>query len=132
MSILRLCFTRWMLDIASGKRTVAHVRPLSGTYAAGDEVQLFGTVPPDEETGGGWKFGVISFVRCAAVVDVRKLKLLDHADTDLSKLNADTREEYLARWNVTNPDLPADGDPEVSRVEWRYTDSVLSEWCLAT
>jgi hypothetical protein len=144
MSILRLCFARWVTDIAAGKRTIALVSPLSETYSPGDEVQLLGTAPPDEETGkgvGGWQFGVTTsgqkvtitpFIRSAAIVSVRAVRLLDVIDADLEGLGADTREEFLARWAAANPNLPADGNPEVSRVEWRYTDDTAPpEWSLA-
>jgi hypothetical protein len=144
MPILRLCFARWVTDIAAGKRTIALVSPLNESYAPGDEVQLLGTAPPpDEETGasGGWQFGVTirgqkvvvtPFVRSAAIVSVRVVKLLDVIDADLKGLGADSREEFLARWAAANPDLPADGNPEVTRVEWRYTDDAAPpEWSLA-
>jgi hypothetical protein len=145
MPILRLCFARWVTDIAAGKRTIALVSPLSATYALGDEVQLLATAPPDEETGkgvGGWQFGVTRrgqkvtitpFVRSASIVSVQLVKLLDAIDADLEGLGADTREEFLARWAAANPDLPADGNPEVSRVEWRYGEDadVVPEWSLA-
>jgi hypothetical protein len=142
MPILRICFARWATDIASSRRTIALVSPLNETYAPGDEVQLISTVPPDEETGasGGWQFGmmrardqvtVTPFVRCALIVSVQTVKLLDAVDVDLKGLGANTREEFLARWNAVNPDLPADSNPDVSRVEWCFTDSVVPEWALA-
>ena len=143
MPILRLCFARWVTDIASGNRTIALVSPLSETYAPGDEVQLLGTRTPDEETGsgvGGWQFGVTArgqkvtitpFVRSAALVSMRTVRLLDTVDADLKGLAADTREKFLARWTAANPDLPADGNPEVTRVEWCYGEDAVPEWSLA-
>jgi hypothetical protein len=142
MPILRICFARWATDIASSRRTIALVSPLNEAYAPGDEVQLVSTVPPDEETGasGGWRFGVAiggrkvtvtPFVRSAAISSVQTVKILDVVDADLEGLGANSREEFLARWNAVNPNLPADGNPEVSRVEWRFTDDVVPEWALA-
>ena len=141
MPILRIIFARWATEIGSGRRTVALVSPLSKTYAPDDEVQLLGAAPPDEETGGSgvWQFEmtrtrgqvtVTRTARLARVVSVRTVRLLDVVDADLAGLGADTRAEFLERWDAANPSLPADGNPEVSRVEWRY-DDLGPEWALA-
>jgi uncharacterized protein YqfB (UPF0267 family) len=117
MPILGLRFARWATDIASGRRTIALVSALRETYTSGDEVHLLSTEPTFK-----------AFVRSAVIVSVRAVKLLDVIDADLDGLNARTREEFLTRWDAMNPDLSADGNPEVSRVEWRYGEEAVTEW----
>lgn len=112
MKFHEITFPRHSEDIASRKRTLAHlpcVNDAESPFAVCDAIVMRGQRKDD--VVGRYAFGMITSVE---LVD------LDVSESDLPLLNVASVAEYLARWDATNPQFPAVLRPKVWRIEWAY------------
>jgi len=117
----RIVFPRWIEDVESKRRTLAHFPILPV------EVQVF-------EPGD--RILVASHHDAAAVYECEirkadKVHISELEEADLVKLNT-TRETYVKRWDALHPELLFASNPRVWRLEFTWEASMpMPEECLA-
>lgn len=115
MAEYKIIFPRWQEDIATKKRTLAHLpdRPGSPVLAKGDVLLVMRE--PDADP-----------IVAAEIVEVSTVNLVNSLAVPGEWIHLNLRPEpgdidsYRRRWDATNPEWPWTTDPIVTRVVFRY------------